>query len=148
MKEGEGVEKGIMKEWVFLTAKPRERSEWQQPVLIPQGSYEQRMQVCQYKYFCFLAHGIAHLYSNNQNMRLQKMIYSFLNIYRPKNPAATESSVTQGLIQSLPESSAPDEAALAAQDFSHPQRSWCKFWFILEAERNRVVFTCLMFLCN
>lgn len=89
-------------------------------MLIPQGSYKQRMQVCQY--ISFLAHGITHLFADNQNVRLQKMIYSFLNIYRPKDPAPTESSVTQGLIQSLLESSAPDEAALAAQDCSHPQR--------------------------
>lgn len=77
-----------------------------------------------------------------------KKLFRFLNIYRPKDPAATERSVTQGLIQSLLESSARDEAALAAQDCSHPQRCWCEFGFISEAERNRVVFTYLMFLCN
>lgn len=94
----------------------------QKPVLIPGGSYEQRMQVCQYTYFCFLAHGITYLYSNNQSTGLRQMIYSFLNIYRPKDPAVTESSVTQVLIQSLLESSAADKAALVAQGCSHPQR--------------------------
>lgn len=44
---------------------------------------------------------------------------------REKNPAATESSVTQGLIQSLLESSTPDEPALVAQNSNHPQRNYC-----------------------
>lgn len=76
-------------------------------MLIPEGGYEQRMQVCQHIYFCFLAHGVTHLYSNNQNTGLRQMIYG-------KDPAATESSVTWGLIQPLLESSAPDEPASVA----------------------------------
>lgn len=48
-----------VKEGVLATALPEEVNEWQL-VLIPGCRNEQRMQVCQDRYFWFLAHGIIH----------------------------------------------------------------------------------------
>lgn len=78
---------------ILRTAEPRDISE--QPAatwLVPAGKYEQRAQVYHYMCCCFLACGITRLYSNDKNMGLQQIICSFLNNYRSKNPAATESS--------------------------------------------------------